>query len=105
MKNRRVTLADGQTVVINDNEWFAVVNKKEFNETETEILRITRHQSGLLHRIYVMRSVLLNKGHGDQSDTPERRETVERNIITPVQDLAQETAAAMTACGLRLIAG
>jgi hypothetical protein len=92
MKNRKVKLADGNTVDINDNDWSAVVNEKKFNDSETEIVRITRHKSGLLTRVYVMRAVSGGSVLQENHVTPGNKESV--------QAIA---AAAMTKCGLKMI--
>lgn len=95
MKKRPIQLADGTTMVINDNEWVAVVNRKEFDANETEILRITRHQSKLMSRIYAMRST---KGADGKMTV-----VSERNEITFSDDVKPAAAKAIAETGLTKI--
>lgn len=90
MKKRPIKLADGTTMTINDNEWLAVVDRKEFDANETEILRITRHQSKLMSRVYSMRSV------GGKI-------VAERNEITFSDDVKPAAAKAIAETGLTKI--
>ncbi len=55
-RTARVKLADSSTMKINHSEWAAVANRKWFDKTNTEIVRVTRHESELLTRVYAMRS-------------------------------------------------
>lgn len=90
MKKRQLKLNDGQTMTINDNEWVSVVNRKEFDSRETEIVRITRHQSGLMSRIYIMRAV-------------DGKVVAEHNEIVVSDDPRAAATAAMSAAGLTRI--
>lgn len=90
MKNRKITLCDGTEIRINDAEWRSVANRKEFDEQQTEILRVTRHTSGLMTRVYAMRSV------GGKVEA-ERNE-----IVLQGGDLKAATQRAIGACGLSL---
>lgn len=83
MKKRKIQLATGQTMTINDNEWEAVVNRKEFDAKETEILRITKHNSGLMSRVYAMKSV-------DGQKVAERNEIV---VVDDVNEVARKIIA------------
>lgn len=56
MKNRILKLHDGSAFKINDDEWRSVLNSKSFDDDHTEIVRVTRHTSGLMNLVYAMRS-------------------------------------------------
>lgn len=95
MKKRPIQLHDGTTMVINDNEWLAIVDRKEFDANETQILRITRHQSNLMSRIYAMRSV---KGANGKMEV-----VAERNEISFSDDLKPAATKAIAETGLTKI--
>lgn len=90
MKDRKIQLPDGSNVSINDNDWEAVVSRKEFTEKETEILRISKHKTGLMMRVYVMRSLDGSK-------------VAERNEIVVGDNLVAVIAKAIAECGLTRI--
>jgi len=90
MEKRTVSLADGRRMIVNDNEWTPVTNLKQFDAKNTEIVRVTRHKSGLLTRVYVMRSVdgIIAK---------------EQNHIVVGDDVSDLIAKAISECGLSKI--
>lgn len=90
MKNRKIKLGNDSTVSINDNEWNSVVNRKEFDANGTEILRVTRHTSGLMTRVYAMRAAAGQKVH-------------EVNEIVVGDNLNEVVSKAVTTCGLTRI--
>lgn len=90
MKNRKIRLGNESTISINDSEWTSVVNRKEFDSNGTEILRITRHISGLMTRVYAMRAVSGQK-------------VKEVNEIVVGDNLAEVVAKAAADCGLTRI--
>lgn len=90
MKNRKIRLGNDSTVSINDNEWNSVVNRKEFDSNGTEILRVTRHATGLMTRVYAMRAVSGQK-------------VKEVNEIVVGDNLAEVVAKAVVDCGLTRI--
>lgn len=86
MRERALKLNDGSTIHIHDDEWRSVRNEKKFYETTTEILRVTQHTSGLLTRVYAMRSV-------------DGEIAAEQNIIVPADGpVGAAVAAAVGAC-------
>ena len=90
MKNRKIRLGNESTISINDNEWTSVVNRKEFDANGTEILRVTRHATGLMTRVYAMRAVSGQKVH-------------EVNEIVVGDNLDDVVAKAVADCGLTRI--
>lgn len=88
MKNRKITLHDGRTAVINDDEWRSVVNRKHYDDEHTEIVRVTRHlYNGLVH-VYAMRGA-------DGTMAAEHRD-----IVLPGGDVKSAVVAAIEACDL-----
>lgn len=90
MKARKMNLTDGQTVTINDNDWTAVINLKEFDSTNTEILRVLLHEDGLNCRIYAMKST-------------NGQIVAERNLIVSSDSYRTAAAKAIEDCGLTRI--
>lgn len=91
MKKRKIELADGTPMVLNDNDWQeCVINRKEFDTTNTEILRVTKHTSGLLTRVYAMRSV-------------DGKKVAETNEMVVGDNLPEVLLKAIAACGLTRI--
>jgi hypothetical protein len=86
MKNRQIILHDGSRMTLNDDEWRSVVNCKVFDDERTEIIRITRHESGLMTRVYAMRAA------GGKAEA-ERNEIVFGGIKAAIQR-------AIETCGL-----
>lgn len=90
MKNRKLKTADGQTITTNDSDWRAVVNVKKFDEKETEILRVTYHNTRQLFRVYAMRSV-------------DGKIVAEQNDIVVGDDFKPAAAKAMASVGMTKI--
>lgn len=88
MKNRKITLHDGRTAVINDDEWRSVVNCKHYDDERTEIVRVTRHLTAGLVHVHCMR------GAGG-SVAAEHRE-----IVLPGGDVPGAVRAAIQSCEL-----
>lgn len=92
MTKRTIKLVDGRSMVINDNEWLSVINRKEFDKNQTEIVRVNRHVNGLLTRVYVMRSVLGPDG--------QMKVAAEQNHVLVGEDVSAVVAKAISDCGL-----
>ena len=91
-----IHLSNGKSMEINTAEWSSVVDRKEFDANETEIVRVMRHKDGMVMRVYVMRAVKIGTGDQTHMDTKELHELV----VGEFMDVALK---GISECGLKRI--